>query len=108
MHTQDGVQPTVQPVAAPPGVQMSPEAQQVINSLMSQVQQLQSQQAQQLPQPQPPQAQEPGFWSRATEGLGEEMLRTAADTLVIITVAGVIYFVKAGVEAAFFKDEAAL
>jgi hypothetical protein len=90
---KDGVQGTIE---APPGVQISPEAQGIINKLASELKYAQS-----LP------GKEPGFWSRATTGLGEAMVQVAAETTVVLIVVGLGYLVKMGVETLFFKDETA-
>lgn len=79
--------------APPPGVPIPPELQAYISGLVTS--------AQAAPE------KEPGFWSRATTGLGESMIQVAAETAVVLCVVGLGYLVKVGVEAIFFKDETA-
>ena len=47
----------------------------------------------------------PSFLKKSTDGLGEQMFRTAADTLIAIAVAGLGYLVWTGVSYVFFPSE---
>jgi hypothetical protein len=87
------------PSAGPPGPPVAAPPILVDEQTLAQLAQLGAQMG---IQPATPAPAEPGFWTRSTENIGEQMFRTAVDTLVAAGVLGVIYLAKVGVQMLIF------